>query len=176
MTSPIITTDPVRLERHIEKCIVSLRSGSVLDALYMGLFALIFVASGQDLIAMLPGFVAMFLLLVPFCQIWAKVLKRGIHPPHFTFWGNIAFVAAAYTLQIVIWFMAYIGMPFLMCAFAFMALESLGSTVAEITLLAVLIWPIIDITYIYYQRKRLAKLHQEAELASAAARAMSTSE
>lgn len=168
MTSPITTTDPVQLERHIEKCSVSLRSGLILDALYMGLFALIFVMSGQNLIAMLPGFIALFLLTLPFCQIWAKVLKRGIHLPCLTFWGNIAFVAAAYTLQIFIWFFAYIGMPFLMCALAFTALDSLGDVATNTVLTAVLAWPIIDIAYICYQRKRLAQLQQESALANVA--------
>ena len=162
MATPMTTTNPVHLEQHIGKCIASLKAGAILDALYIGLFAILFIVAGLDITLAALGCIILYLLIFPFCQIWAKVLKRGIRLPRFTFWGNIAFVAVSYLLQFFIWLFVYIGVPFFMCAAALAAFQSLGSTAANIAPLAFLAWPIIEVAYICIQRRCLAQLRQQA--------------
>lgn len=66
MSSVLRSTDPILLETHIKDCLISLRDGATFSALIFGGLLLVSAAVGADIISMLPAFLLMFLLLIPF--------------------------------------------------------------------------------------------------------------
>lgn len=158
MSSVLRSTDPILLETHIKDCLISLRDGATFSALIFGGLLLVSAAIGADIISMLPAFLLMFLLLIPFCQVWSKVLRCGIHLPSFSFWGKVEFVLVGYLLQFMIKIMIYIGTPLMMFAFVIGLAEQLGSAFFLIAILIALSWPLIVFAYVRYQKNRLAKL------------------
>lgn len=158
MPSMLRTTDPILLETHIKNCLTSLRDGAVFSALLFGGLMLLCVAGGSSITSMLPACLFMFLILIPFCQIWVRVLRRGIHLPSFSFWGNIEFVLIGYLLQFTVKVLIYIGTPLIMLTFAASLVEQLGDAFFLAALFVALSWPLIIFGYVHYQRKRLAEL------------------
>lgn len=158
MLSMLRTTDPILLETHIKNCLTSLRDGAAFSALLFGGLMLLCAAGGSSITSMLPAFLFLFLILIPFCQIWVKVLRRGIHLPSFSFWGNIEFVLIGYLLQFTIKIVIYIGTPLIMLAFAAALIGQLGDAFFLVALFAALSWPLIIFGYVHYQRRRLAEL------------------
>lgn len=158
MLSTLRTTDPILLETHIKDCLTSLRDGAAFSALLFGGVMLICVAGGSNITVMLPACFLMFLMLIPFCQLWTRVLRRGIHLPSFSFWGNVEFVLVGYLLQFTIKILIYIGTPLMMCGLTIALAEQLGDAFALVTLLIALSWPLIIFGYVHFQRKRLAEL------------------
>lgn len=155
MAFKMTSKDPIELKDHVRACVITLRDGAALDALYMLGFLILFALGKQDFSQVLPGMGVMYLLLLPGCEIWAKVLKRGIHLPSFSFWGRVEFVLAGYMIQFAIKFFLYVGMPFLIVAAVFSLLELVHPYAAVVGIMILAAWPILNIGYIMYQRRRL---------------------